>query len=216
MHGSPLPSRPHMASAVFLGVAGGTGSGKSTVVQRIVEALGPHPVTRIQHDSYYHDFGHLPSEERNGVNFDHPDALDTGLLIQHLDALRQGQSVEVPDYDFTTHTRSARTRVAHPTTVIIVDGILVLADAELRRRLDIKIYVDTDADIRLVRRIRRDLADRGRTLNSVIRQYVDSVRPMHLEFVEPSKRYADVIVPVGGENRVAIDMVVAKLRAELT
>jgi uridine kinase len=201
---------------VFLGIAGGTGSGKSTVVQRVVEALQPHPVTRIQHDSYYHDFGHLPKEERDRVNFDHPDALDTGLLIHHLDALREGHTVEVPDYDFTTHTRTDHTHAAHATRVVIVDGILVLADSELRRRLDIKIYVDTDPDIRLVRRLQRDLAERGRTLASVIRQYVDSVRPMHLEFVEPSKRYADLIVPVGGENRVAIEMVVAKLRAELT
>ena len=208
------PARPE-GRPLFVGVAGGTGSGKTTVVERIMGGLAPNPVTLIHHDAYYHDYGHLRLEERAGINFDHPDSLETSLLIEHLDALACGRPVELPLYDFKTHTRVARTQPASPTPVVIVDGILIIADHEIRRRLDIKIFVDTDADIRFIRRLQRDIEHRGRTLDSVVRQYLRTVRPMHLDFVEPSKRYADVIVPVGGENDVAIDMVVTKLREVL-
>ncbi|MDX1393559.1 MAG: uridine kinase [Gemmatimonadota bacterium] len=200
---------------LFVGVAGGSGSGKTTVVERIMSGLAPSQVTLIHHDTYYFDYGHLSLDERAAVNFDHPDSLETTLLVEHLDALARGQTVDLPEYDFTTHTRRTHTRAAAPTPVIIVDGILVLADRDVRDRLDIKIFVDTDADIRFIRRLERDMEHRGRTLASVVSQYQKTVRPMHLKFVEPSKRYADVIVPVGGENEVAIDMVVTKLREVL-
>jgi len=177
--------------------------------------LAPSPVTLIHHDAYYHDYGHLTLEDRARINFDHPDSLETSLLVSHLDELAAGATVELPLYDFTTHTREARTQPAAPTPVVIVDGILVLGDRDIRSRLDIKIFVDTDADIRFIRRLARDIEHRGRTLESVVRQYERTVRPMHLKFVEPSKRYADVIVPVGGENEVAIDMLVTKLREVL-
>lgn len=204
-----------LAAPLFVGVAGGSGSGKTTVVERIMSGLAPRLVTLIHHDAYYFDYGHLDVEERAATNFDHPASLETALLIEHLDALGRGETVELPLYDFKTHTRTARTDTASPTPVVIVDGILVLADREIRRRLDIKIFVDADPDVRFIRRLRRDMKERGRTLESVVRQYEKTVRPMHLEFVEPSKRYADVIVPVGGENAVAIDMVVTKLRQVL-
>ncbi len=200
---------------LLVGVAGGSGSGKTTVVERIMAGLAPSAVTLIHHDTYYFDYGHLSLEERAAVNFDHPDSLETALLVEHLDTLAAGETVNLPMYDFTTHTRSERTRPAAPTPVIIVDGILVLADREVRERLDIKIFVDTDADVRFIRRLGRDIQDRGRTLDSVVEQYEKTVRPMHLKFVEPSKRYADVIVPVGGTNEVAIDMLVTKLREVL-
>lgn len=204
------PERP-----LFVGVAGGSGSGKTTVVERIMQGLAPHPVSLIHHDAYYRDYSELTLEERSRINFDHPDALETELLVRHMDDLRDGRTVEVPVYDFTTHERTGRTRPAAPTPVVIVDGILVLAERAIRERLDIRIFVDTDADIRFIRRLLRDIEHRGRTLESVIEQYRETVRPMHLEFVEPSKRYADVIVPVGGSNEVAIDMVVSKLRQVL-
>ena len=200
---------------LVVGVAGGSGSGKTTVVERIIQGLAPHAVTLIHHDSYYRDYAHLPEDQRARVNFDHPDALETELLAQHLDRLCAGDVVAVPEYDFTNHVRTDRTHTAAPTPVVIVDGILVLADAALRERLHIKIYVDTGADLRFIRRLERDLQHRGRTMESVIQQYLETVRPMHLEFVEPSKRYADVIVPDGGDNRVAIEMIVASLKAEL-
>ena len=200
---------------LFVGVAGGSGSGKTTVVERIMSGLAPRPVTLIHHDAYYFDYGHLTVEERAQVNFDHPASLETDLLVRHIDDLAASRTVELPLYDFKTHTRTDETERATPTPVVIVDGILVLADREIRRRLDIKIFVDTDADIRFIRRMGRDMEHRGRTLESVVNQYTKTVRPMHLEFVEPSKRYADVIVPVGGENDVAIDMVVTKLREVL-
>jgi uridine kinase len=200
---------------LFVGVAGGSGSGKSTVVERIIAALGSQPVTLIHHDAYYYDYGHLTFEERAEVNFDHPDSLETSLLIEHLDALAEGRPVALPVYDFTTHTRSGETRPAASTPVVIVDGILVLAERAIRDRLDIKIFVDTDSDVRFIRRLGRDMEHRGRSLESVVSQYQGTVRPMHLEFVEPSKRYADVIVPVGGTNEVAIDMLVTRLREAL-
>ncbi len=201
-----------MSRPLLVGIAGGSGSGKSTVAERIAEALAPEPVARIHHDAYYRDFGHLPADERGRINFDHPDALETELLVEHLDALIAGTPVETPIYNFTDHTRTQTTLTVSPTRVVIVDGILVLAEPELRRRLDARVFVDTDADIRLLRRLNRDLSERGRSLDSVIRQYEETVRPMHLEFVEPSKRYADIIVPRGGENQVAIQMVSAHLR----
>jgi uridine kinase len=172
-------------------------------------------VSIIHHDSYYRDFAHLPPAERARVNFDHPSALETSLLVEHLEQLSGGTSVQVPVYDFATHTRSKDTESVASTPVIIVDGILVLAEPELRDRMDIRIFVDTDADIRFIRRLRRDVNKRGRTPDSVVEQYLTSVRPMHLEFVEPSKRYADVIIPEGGHNRVAVEMIVARLQAEL-
>jgi uridine kinase len=199
----------------FVGVAGGSGSGKTTVVSRIMQALAPRTITLIHHDAYYRDYSDRSLEERARINFDHPDSLETELFIEHLDRLRAGEIVEVPIYDFTTHSREIETSPAVPTPVVIVDGILILAEPEIRRRLDVRIFVDADADVRFIRRLMRDIEHRGRTLESVVRQYHETVRPMHLEFVEPSKRYADVIVPIGGENEVAIDMVVTMLEEVL-
>lgn len=198
--------------SLVVGVAGGTGSGKTTVVEALVEGLAPEPVSVIHHDAYYRDFGHLEAEERDRINFDHPDALETSLLVEHLDALLRGEAVEVPVYDFTTHLRTTETRTVHPTPVVIVEGILGLAEPDLRAAMDIRIYVDTDPDVRFIRRLTRDLEERERTLESVVEQYVTTVRPMHLEFVEPSKRYADLIVPDGGRSHVAVEMLVARLR----
>lgn len=201
------PSNP----ILIIGVAGGTASGKTTVVQAILDRVGHERIAHIQHDSYYKDLSHLPLEERRKFNFDHPDALDTPLLIRHLKELRQGHSVEVPEYDFATYCRLPRTRTVHPCPVVIVEGILILAEPALRELIDLKIYVDTDADLRLIRRITRDIAERGRTIESVIEQYLATVRPMHLEFVEPSKRYADVIIPLGGHNVAALELVTARI-----
>lgn len=198
---------------VIIGVAGGTGSGKSTVVQEIIRALGTDDVTVIQHDSYYRDRSHLSPEERGCINYDHPDALETRLLVQHLRELREGHPIAIPVYDFTTHTRKEITETVHPKRVIIVEGILILADAALRELMDAKVFVDTDADTRFIRRLQRDIAERGRTMKSVIQQYLSTVKPMHLEFVEPSKRYADVIIPEGGYNQVAVDMLITKIRS---
>jgi len=182
---------------VVVGVAGGSGSGKTTVVRSILHQLRPDRVSVIHHDSYYWDYSHLPPDTRARINFDHPDALETSLLVAHLQELLEGRSVEVPVYDFTTHTRTDETVHVRPTEAIIVDGILVLAVPELRRLMDIKIFVDTDADVRFIRRLERDLDERGRSVKSVIEQYQTTVRPMHLEFVEPSKRHADILVPEG-------------------
>jgi len=196
---------------VVIGVAGGTASGKTTVVQAILDRVGRERIAHIQHDSYYKDLSHLPLEERRQFNFDHPNALDTELLVQHVRELRQGHSVEVPTYDFATYCRLPQTRTVHPQPVVILDGILILSDAALRALIDVKIYVDTDADLRLIRRMRRDVEERGRTVESVIQQYLTTVRPMHLEFVEPSKRYADVIIPLGGHNVPALELVTARI-----
>ena len=197
----------------FVGVAGGTGSGKTTVAQEIASALPQDKVSILEHDSYYRDLSTVGPEERAAVNFDHPASLETELLVAHITALKAGQAVEVPSYDFTTHARRAETRRVEPTPVVIVEGILVFADAALRAQLDIKIFVDTDADIRVFRCIRRDIEQRGRTFQSVRDQYYRTVRPMHLEFVEPSKRWADVVIPEGGENWIAVDLIVHRVRA---
>ena len=198
---------------IIIGVAGGTGSGKTTVSVAILERVGREQITYIQHDSYYKDLSHLPLEERHKINFDHPDALDTNLLVEHLKRLQAGSLIEVPIYDFTTHTRKRETRRVEPRAVTLVEGILIFADKALRELMDVKIFVDTDADIRFLRRLQRDITERGRTLESVIRQYLETVRPMHLEFVEPSKRYADIIIPEGGFNVTAIEMIAAKVQS---
>jgi uridine kinase len=199
--------------AYVVGVAGGTGSGKTTVAKRIVEALPPEQVSIIQHDNYYRDRTDLTYEERCQLNFDHPDALETALLIEHLEGLKGGAAVDVPIYDFKRHRRSDETQRVEPRPVIVVEGILVFVDERLRSQLDLKLFVDTPADIRVFRRIRRDLEHRGRDFPSIRDQYYATVRPMHLQFVEPSKTFADLIIPEGGRNRVAIDLVLAKLRA---
>lgn len=196
---------------VVIGVAGGTGSGKTTVAQVILERVGAHHVTLLPQDAYYKDLSDLPPAQRALMNFDHPDALEMDLMVEHLRKLRNWEPIEMPVYDFTTHTRKPETRRVVPNPVILVEGILVLADPRLRELMDVKLYVDTDADVRFIRRLKRDIAERGRTMESVIEQYLTTVRPMHLEFVEPTKRYADVIIPEGGFNQVAMDMVVARL-----
>lgn len=196
---------------VIIGIAGGTGSGKTTVARAIYDRVGKDRIEWIAHDSYYRNFEGLSPNEKHHINFDHPDSLETELLVRHLDVLAKGSSVEVPCYDFTSHSRKSDTQRVEPRRVIIVEGILVLAEAELRKRIDIKLFVDTPADIRFVRRLVRDIKSRGRTLESVVDQYVNTVRPMHEEFVEPSKRYADLIIPEGGENQVAIDAIIARV-----
>lgn len=193
-----------------IGVAGGTGSGKTTVAHRLGEAIPGHAAI-IEHDAYYKDLRHLSLEEREAFNFDHPDSLDTPLLAEHLATLRRGQAVDVPLYDFVNHTRRTHTRRVEPAKVIVVEGILTLHEPTIREQLDIKIFVDTDADIRVFRRVRRDLEHRGRTFASVRDQYYRTVRPMHLQFVEPSKRWADLIIPEGGANAAALDVLFAKL-----
>ena len=200
---------------IVIGVAGGTGSGKTTVANQILQRVGAEHITYIPHDAYYRDHSHLPSHLRNQVNFDHPVSLETELLVEHLKILRVGRAVEIPIYDFTTHTRTQRTRHVKPAPVILVEGILVFAEPELRALFDVKLYVDTDADVRFIRRLRRDIDERGRSVESVCEQYLSTVRLMHLEFVEPSKRYADVIIPEGGFNEVAIEMVAARIRGLL-
>ena len=200
---------------IVVGVAGGTGAGKTTISRTILERIGPERIAYIQHDSYYRDLSQLPLEERRLRNFDHPDALEDSLLLAHLRSLLAGEAVEVPVYDFGRYVRLAETRRVESQPVIILEGILVFANPDLRALMDIKIYVDADADVRLIRRLRRDVAERGRSLDSVLHQYMATVRPMHLEFVEPSKRYADVIVPEGGQNSVALDMITSRLAAML-
>ncbi len=196
---------------LVIGIAGGTGSGKTTVSQAILERVGSHRIAFLQHDVYYRDLKHLPLSERASTNFDHPDSLETELLVIHLLRLKNWEPVNIPQYDFTQHIRKQETTHVEPRRVVIVEGILIFAEPELRKLFDVKIYVDTDADIRFIRRLQRDIHERGRTVENVIKQYDDTVRPMHLEFVEPSKRYADVIIPEGGLNLVALDMVIARI-----
>ncbi len=198
--------------SVIIGVAGGTGSVKTTVAMQILERVGTEHVAYIPHDAYYRDLNNLSPAERKRVNFDHPDSLESELLIEQLKELKSGAAVEIPVYDFTTHSRTDETLAIGPAPVVLVEGILVFAEPALRKLFDVKLYVDTDADIRLIRRLRRDVHERGRTFESVIAQYMKTVRPMHLEFVEPSKRYADVIIPEGGFNEEAIEMVAARIR----
>jgi uridine kinase len=200
---------------IIIGVAGGTASGKTTVSDAILDRVGRDRIVYVQHDSYYRDLSHMPLEERRKLNVDHPDALETELLVSHLRRLQAGDVIEVPVYDFATYQRRDETREVEPRRVILVEGILIFADKELREMMDIKLYVDTDADLRFIRRLKRDTRERGRTVEMVIRQYLNTVRPMHLEFVEPSKRYADVIIPAGGFNEAAVQMIVARIQGML-
>jgi uridine kinase len=200
---------------LVIGIAGGSGSGKTTVAQEILKRVGANRIAFLQHDSYYKDLSGLPPAQHATINFDHPDSLETELLIEHITSLRNGQPVKVPIYDFATDSRTRRTFTVDPHRVILVEGILIFVDKALRDLFDVKIFVDTDPDLRFIRRLQRDLAERGRTTEAVIKQYQTTVRPMHLEFVEPSKRYADVIIPEGGFNAAALDMVVARIDALL-
>jgi uridine kinase len=197
---------------IVFGVAGGTASGKTTVARAVLEAVGAEQIAYLPHDAYYRDNPHLTLEERAHQNYDHPNSLETKLLVKHIEALLEWRSVEVPVYDFTTHRRTEETILVEPSPIILVDGILIFTKRKLRELMDIKVYVDTDPDVRFIRRLQRDIDERGRSLSSVVGQYMDTVRPMHLKFVEPSKRHADVIIPHGGLNRVAMEMVVASLR----
>jgi uridine kinase len=195
-----------------IGIAGGTGSGKTTVATAIARRVGEERIAILSHDSYYRDLVDLPRDILNRQNFDHPDSLETELLVRHLKALKGGMVVETPIYDFRVHRRAAETRRVEPRKVVLVDGILIYAEPELRKLFDVKIFVDTDPDVRFIRRLKRDIEERGRSVESVVKQYESTVRPMHLEFVEPSKRYADLIVPEGGENAVALDFLFARLK----
>jgi len=203
-----------MSDIMIIGIAGGTGSGKTTLTRRLVERFG-EDVSVIHHDNYYKAHHDMPYEERAQLNYDHPNAFDTDMLIEHLKLLREGQSIRCPVYDYSIHDRTEQTILIRPTRVIIVEGILIYENLALCEQMDIKIFVDADADERILRRIRRDVRDRGRSLESVINQYLNTVKPMHEAFVEPSKRRADVIVPKGGHNQVALEMVVQRVRAHL-
>ena len=200
---------------LVIGIAGGTGSGKTTVANEILEQVGKEIVSYLPHDAYYKDLSDLPPNQRTAVNFDHPNSLDSDLMKHHIEQLIAGHGIELPIYDFTTHTRTDKTIFIPSNPVILVEGILIFSDPNLRDLFDVKLYVDTDADIRLIRRIERDISERGRTVESILQQYQATVRPMHLEFVEPSKRYADVIIPEGGFNVVALDMVIARIESLL-
>lgn len=200
---------------MIMGISGGTGSGKTTVAQKIITSVGRDNVVYLQQDSYYRNLGDMPLDLKHRVNYDHPDAFDTELLINHLEALRAGEAIEQPIYDYPTHSRRPESFHVEPRPVIIVEGILVFVNSNMRGLMDLKIFVDTDADIRFIRRLDRDVHERGRTLESVIAQYTTTVRPMHLQFVEPSKRYADIIIPEGGFNDVGIDLITGKVKSFL-
>lgn len=200
---------------LVIGIAGGSGSGKTTVAQEILNRVGADRIAFLQHDSYYKDLSVLPSAQRAEVNFDHPNSLESELLIEHINCLHNWKAIQVPIYDFSTDHRTDKSFTVQPRNVILVEGILIFVEPELRKMFDVKIFVDTDADIRLIRRLHRDIMERGRSVESVINQYQTTVRPMHLEFVEPSKRYADVIIPEGGHNAAALDMVVARIETLL-
>jgi uridine kinase len=201
---------------MIIGICGGTGSGKTTVANRILQAVGAHEVAFIQQDSYYRDLDQMPLDLRRKVNFDHPDAIDNDLLVEHVRALRRGETVELPIYDFKNHARRPETLKLEPKLITILEGILIYAEPRLLAETDIKVFVDTPDDIRFIRRLRRDIVERGRTMDTVIDQYLSTVRPMHQQFVEPSKRFADVIIPEGGHNRVGIDLLSGKIRERLS
>ena len=203
---------PLHKTPLVIGIAGGSGSGKTTAADIILQKVGRSRIAYLQHDSYYRDLSDLPLNQRREVNFDHPDSLESGLMMEHILELKNWKSIEVPIYDFTTHNRTDKTIHVEPRRVILVEGILIFTEAPLRSLFDVKIFVDTDSDIRFIRRLKRDIEERSRTTEMVVNQYLSTVRPMHLDFVEPSKRYADVIIPEGGFNEVAVDMVAARLR----
>jgi uridine kinase len=205
----------HAIAPLVIGVAGGSGSGKTTVARAILDRVGRERIAVLPHDSYYQDLSHLPFAERALVNFDHPDAFDNALYLAHLDALIAGQPIAMPTYDFAAYVRRPNVIMVQPQPVVLVEGILIFVDAALRSRMSIRLFVDAESDLRIIRRIQRDTQQRGRTIESVIDQYLTTVRPMHLEFVEPSKRYADVIIPNGGMNTIATDMVVARIERML-
>jgi len=201
-----------MSKNILIGIAGGSGSGKTLVARTIVRDLGSSRVTIVDQDSYYRDLDDIPIADRDLRNFDHPDAFDNDLLKQHIRRLLAGESIEQPIYDYTRHARLKETKTVGEHVVIVLEGILIFVDEELREMMDIKLFIDADPDIRLVRRIERDVRERGRAIETILRQYQATVRPMHLQFVEPSKRYADLIVPEGGHNRVAIDLMKVKIK----
>ncbi len=207
---------PHKQTPLVIGIAGGSGSGKTTAADIILEKVGKHRIAYLQHDAYYRELASLPPNQRAEVNFDHPDSLESDLMREHILQLKQWKPIEMPVYDFHTHSRTGQTIHVAPRRVILVEGILIFADPELRSLFDVKIFVDTDSDIRFIRRLKRDIEERGRTTEMVVKQYLATVRPMHMEFVEPSKRYADVIIPEGGLNEVAMDMIIARIESLLS
>jgi len=208
-----MPKKPQ---SLVIGIAGGTGSGKTTVANVILERVGKDHIAYLPHAAYYRELNELPPDQKAAVNFDHPDSLETELMIEHINKLKDGQFIELPIYDFSTHSRTGKTIHVDPQRVIIVEGILIFAIPELRKLFDVKIFVDTNADVRFIRRLQRDITERGRTTEMVIHQYLTTVRPMHLEFAEPSKRYANIIIPEGGLNAVAMDMVIARIELLLS
>lgn len=213
MYNEVMPS--NKTTPLVIGVAGGSGSGKTTVANIVLSRVGRHRIAYLPHDAYYRDFPDMSLSQRVQINFDHPDSLESELLVQHIQALKNWETIQMPIYDFTQHRRTMQTIPVKPQRVILVEGILIFAEKQLRDLFDVKIFVDTDADLRFIRRLQRDITERGRTTDNVITQYLSTVRPMHLEFVEPSKRYADVIIPEGGLNEVAMDMVIARIEALL-
>lgn len=207
---------PRKNSPLVIAIAGGSGSGKTTVAQVILDRVGRDRIAYLPHDAYYKDLSALPANQRAEINFDHPNSLDSDLLVEHIQQLKMGIGINLPVYDFKNHTRTSEVKHIAPQRVILVEGILIYVDKALRDLFDIKIFVDTDADIRFIRRLERDITERGRTTESVVQQYLKTVRPMHLDFVEPSKRYADVIIPEGGFNVVALEMVTTQIQDLLT
>lgn len=200
---------------ILIGIAGGTGSGKTTLADKVVQSFGSNEVSILRHDNYYKRHDEMPFEERCKLNYDHPDAFDTDLLCEHIKLLKAGQSIQMPVYDYSNHNRSDKTVTVTTAPVIVLEGILIFAEPELCDLMDIKVFVDTDADVRILRRITRDVKERGRSLDSVITQYLTTVKPMHEQFVEPSKRRADIIIPEGGENAVALDMLIQRVKKHL-